>query len=306
MKIVVETNGNWRPMYDENRNLIVEGWWHYMLPADGAKLTVEYLDGTVFTGTYEEVVNKIGFGFLTNHGQGYDDEGNLNTWELGGTYPVELSLGEVSTTYNVTIICAEDDHEWGEWVTTVPASTKADGEQERVCTVCGESETQALKLDVEIEYEESVFEKGTYIVVEKLEKNNEHHNHTEESLGKHENHKVVKFEVYDITALKDNVKVQPNGKVTVKFPVPEDFKGKVGVFYISDKGEVEFLGGKLSEDRKFIEVELEHFSLYAVAEIEDVENPNTGDILIYALSAVMALSVIAAFAVSSKKRNYNI
>ncbi len=78
----------------------------------------------------------------------------------------------------------------------------------------------------------------------------------------------TKSKIFDITPLKDGVKVQPDGKVTVKIPIPEGFNSeKLIVVYIdSVNGTTQNLPTKIVG--KFIEFETDHFSHYAVVEVK--------------------------------------
>ena len=87
---------------------------------------------------------------------------------------------------------------------------------------------------------------------------------------------ATKFQLYDITAMSDNVAVQPNGTVKATFDIPADFDtDKVAVVYISDDGKVETLASTIDAESKTVTAELSHFSLYAVIETIDTDNPES-------------------------------
>ena len=87
---------------------------------------------------------------------------------------------------------------------------------------------------------------------------------------------ATKFQLYDITAMSDNVAVQPNGTVKATFDIPADFDtDKVAVVYISDDGKVETLASTVDVASKTVTAELSHFSLYAVIETIDTDNPES-------------------------------
>lgn len=79
--------------------------------------------------------------------------------------------------------------------------------------------------------------------------------------------------LYDIGIFKDNIKIQPNGKVQVKIAIPEEFKDKKGldIVYISDDGKVVSMNAE--SDGEYITFITDHFSMYGiVANEENGEN----------------------------------
>ena len=110
------------------------------------------------------------------------------------------------------------------------------------------------------------------------------------------------FVAYDVTAIRDNVVVQPNGTVTVSFKIPEGFGKNVAVFYISDDGISEKLESAISEDGKSISATLSHFSSYAVVELDaadtetNVDNAtdeNSSNNTLWIIIAIVAVIIIA-------------
>ena len=84
---------------------------------------------------------------------------------------------------------------------------------------------------------------------------------------------VHDFVVYDIVA-----SAQPNGKVQVTFAIPQGFDpSKLVLFHITDDGTTQLLESVLDADNGTITAELQHFSLYAVAELAD-PTPQLGDV----------------------------
>lgn len=100
-----------------------------------------------------------------------------------------------------------------------------------------------------------------------------------------------------------------NGKATVTVPydkeVPEG--KKVAVFYITDEGREE-VEAKYDAETKTISFEVEHFSTYAVQQVDDTTTANvtnTGDSsqMIFVMIALFA-SLLVSGAAFNKKRNY--
>lgn len=193
------------------------------------------------------------------------------------------------------------------------------GIEEGVCKTCGEKTQAELPCvfkdettGIEIKTDEGVFQEGTEIKIEVIDKE-----HTEFKKVKTALKEVgSKFVAFDVSAIRDNVVVQPNGTVTVSFKIPEGFGKNVAVFYISDDGISEKLESAISEDGKSISATLSHFSSYAVVELDaadtatNVDNDtdeNSSNILwiIIAIIAVIIIAgaVIAIIFIKKKKAN---
>ena len=100
-----------------------------------------------------------------------------------------------------------------------------------------------------------------------------------------------------------------NGKATVTVPYDvEVAEGKkVAVFYITDEGREE-VEAKYDAETKTISFEVEHFSTYAVQQVDDTTTANvtnTGDSsqMIFVMIALFA-SLLVSGAAFNKKRNY--
>lgn len=91
-----------------------------------------------------------------------------------------------------------------------------------------------------------------------------------------------KFTVYEINLLKDNTKVQPNGKVKVSIPIPNGYDtNNLAIYRIEENGtktkydvKVETIDGK-----KYATFETDHFSTYVLAELkqQDTTTPTQSD-----------------------------
>lgn len=112
------------------------------------------------------------------------------------------------------------------------------------------------------------------------------------------------FMAFDITAVKNGVAVQPNGKVTVTFAVPEDYDFNLTeVYYIPENGEPEQLSSVKDSVKRTLTVQLEHFSTYAIAQ-KTAESPQTGN---NSGAAALSISLILgalAIAVAKKHIRY--
>lgn len=76
-----------------------------------------------------------------------------------------------------------------------------------------------------------------------------------------------KYMAYEFTATKDNVAVQPNGKLTVTFAIPDDYSDNVIVFYMAKDGTLKNLSTTVDAAERTATVQLKHFSTYILADI---------------------------------------
>lgn len=158
-------------------------------------------------------------------------------------------------------------HKWGEWVRTTEPTMDSTGVETRECSVCHNKETKTIEkltvlvdntTGVKIGFEDE-FEAGTDIKVTEV--------FDGQSLQVISNNfGDVKTKIFDITPEKDGVKVQPNGKVTIRIPIPDGFNAnKIFVVYVdSVSGKTTTLPTKVVGN--YIEFETDHFSQYALVE----------------------------------------
>lgn len=158
-------------------------------------------------------------------------------------------------------------HTWGEWkVTTLPTASD-EGISTRVCSVCGETETKSVqklgvmkdeKTGIEIEFDDE-YGSGVEIKVEEVF-DGDSFKLIENACGKNNS------EIYDVSTIKNGEKVQPDGKVKVRIPIPAGFKTtNILVFYIdSTNGTATNIPATVVNG--YIEFETDHFSYYAIVE----------------------------------------
>ena len=157
-------------------------------------------------------------------------------------------------------------HTWSEWTVVKEATTTAEGQEKRTCSVCNKVETRAIeklkvikddKTGIEINYNDE-YDSDTEIKVEE-QFSGKSFQLINTEFGK------VNSKIYDIATYKDGVKVQPNGEITVKIPLPTGYSKKVFVCYVdSVNGKVtkipcEVKGG-------YVIFKTNHFSEYAIVE----------------------------------------
>lgn len=196
-------------------------------------------------------------------------------------------------TFNVKTLPL-NDHTWGEWKITTPPTASNDGISTRECSVCGKKETKSIQklgvmkdenTGIEIEFDdeyvsgveikvEEVFDGDSFKLIENVCGNNN-------------------SEIYDISTIKNGEKVQPDGKVTVRIPVPAEFETtNILVFYIdSTNGTATNIPAKVVNG--YVEFETDHFSYYAIVEkLGKVKSVSVNDISMdYKSSAAVTPSI---------------
>ncbi len=169
-------------------------------------------------------------------------------------------------------------HTFGAWVVTKEATVFETGEKVRVCSVCSFSETEEIekikaeevkdeKTNVSVICPDGSYEETVEIqVTETFDGESYHVLNTEKG--------NYKKSLFDITTLVDGKKVQPNGSVWVKIPLPESYNPeKTTVYHVTNDGKLEkieshFEGG-------YIIFETTHFSYYAIVDEGSQINPSS-------------------------------
>lgn len=171
-------------------------------------------------------------------------------------------------------------HSWSEWKIVREATADLEGIKERSCTVCGTTEEEFIpKLNVIVDDESGIsiefndeYDSGVEIKVEEVFDGD---SFQIIDLYNGNNQSVI----FDITTVKDGEKVQPNGKVKVRVPIPEGFdEEKLFVCYVdSTNGTVTNIPATIVDG--YIEFFAEHFSYYAIVEkLGKVNSVSIGDV----------------------------
>lgn len=172
------------------------------------------------------------------------------------------------------------EHHYVEQVIT-PATYSHSGMSSMVCEFCGEvlenyevpmltieeSEEKAdEKTDVSVIYPDGAFDGEAEIQVTPV---------SEGDAFKLISHKEGNYKVtmFDISVTVDGEKVQPNGTVLVKMPLPKGYnQNKCVVYYVADDGTMEELTTYHIKDG-YVYFETDHFSYYAIVEeVEEAED----------------------------------
>ena len=146
--------------------------------------------------------------------------------------------------------------------------------------------------DVTVDADDGVFPIGTQIIIDKLTEGVEFIVAQKAMLDVSN-----KYTVYEITATKDKVEIQPDGTVNVTFKVPNGYNvSKLSVYYVSDSGETEKLSISVNKEEKTVTVHLTHLSTYVLAELEFIKGDFDGDGEITVSDALAALRIAAKMA----------
>ena len=168
-------------------------------------------------------------------------------------------------------------HTPGEWETVLEPTYEAEGKKVKKCTVCGEILEEEIipkleltivedeKTGVGIEYPKDKYDGDVDIKVEESFDGTAF-NILDAKTG------AVQQKIYDIKMFVGGEETQPNGKITVKIPLPSDYNPKFSfVYYVNtEKGTVEKMDAKFEDG--YMVFETDHFSYYAIIAEPDVDN----------------------------------
>ncbi|MBR6776204.1 MAG: hypothetical protein IKM27_00505 [Clostridia bacterium] len=80
---------------------------------------------------------------------------------------------------------------------------------------------------------------------------------------------AARFTVFEITATKENVAVQPDGDATIGFPIPDGYSNNLALYYVSEDGAKEALTVTVDYENKVVTAKLSHFSTYVLVDMGD-------------------------------------
>lgn len=87
---------------------------------------------------------------------------------------------------------------------------------------------------------------------------------------------ISKFKAFDINILKNGVKIQPDGKVKIRIPIPSSYnKSRIFVAFVDDNENVIKLNHQVIDN--YAVFETEHFSNYVLAETDTSESDSNID-----------------------------
>ena len=156
---------------------------------------------------------------------------------------------------------APQGHNWLDATTTAP----------KTCSVCGAQDGDVIfdiPEDVPVFIPENeCFEENTTVIVDEIVGGE-----AMERIDAVMEDFAEKYVAYSFTATKDEEIVQPTGKLTVTFAIPEGYSDNITVFYVAEDGTLEKLEGTVDPVARTITVELSHFSDYIVVDEGSAEH----------------------------------
>ena len=199
----------------------------------------------------------------------------------------EESTIEVETTEDVT---SGDDK-------TITDETVNEDEMPEI-----EKDEENIVYEVEVGvkvYGEEAFHKDTVVKVEYKDSGKEYKNAENVLRDIVDKDNMV---VFEITALLDNKKVQPNGKVKVEFEIPKKLSPKnLKMFFVAENGEKEEI--KISVEDGKVTAELTHFSTYVLCNVVSNKSLNLIPIVVVTVVVIMGAGVSAFVIIRCKRLN---
>ena len=197
----------------------------------------------------------------------------LSTCTVAGeSYDVCKNCGEIFNRASLPLL----DHFYGDWHVTKEPTYLNEGERAAECVKCGNIKTEVFeqlvasneKIDedtnISVSFTDNTFEGDIELNVTE-EFDGQSFNILNNEKGN------FKSALYDITLTQDGEKVQPNGKVLVRMPIPEGYNpDTVVIYYVTNDGTLEKLNSYCKDG--YVYFETTHFSSYAIVD-ESEENP---------------------------------
>ena len=133
-------------------------------------------------------------------------------------------------------------------------------------TACGKgpSTLETLKNEYGIVVDGGSFEEGSTLVSNEIVATTEEAAEVLKAIAEQNYNKDGSVYIFDIYVTKDGQKVQPDGKVTVNIPVPDDKVDSYRVFHVMDDKSVENLASTVADGK--ISFETSSFSYFVIAE----------------------------------------
>ena len=203
------------------------------------------------------------------------------------TFTIQVKGGSTSSTESASTTPTKDSSS-----TTQSTDTSVTNEIKPTTTTTENSSRPSLvDTDTSIAITGNIPE-NTSLNVKTISTNDDACKNIQEKLPK----QVSRFQTYDINLLDtDNAKVQPNGQVQISIPKPDGFGDNLAVYRTEDDGSMTLLDSAITDGKVIFTTD--HFSLYTIAEVEDVPAivPPSGGIPTGGIVAIVigALVVVA-------------
>ena len=195
---------------------------------------------------------------------------------------IELEKETMFDDIEVHFLVVPHTHTPGEWEVVTEATYEAEGKKVQKCTECGETIAEEIipqlvrvtveddKTGVAIEFDSDEYDGDVEVAVEETF-DGKAFEIISASVGS------TKATVFDISMSLDGAAIQPNGKITVKVPLPADYDAERSVIYYinTENGTIEAFETKYEDG--YLVFETDHFSYYAVVEVPTVEEDTDTD-----------------------------
>lgn len=129
---------------------------------------------------------------------------------------------------------------------------------------CDGETLESLKNEYGILVEGGGFKEGSTLVSKVIELVSDEGKEALEAIKNLEYNKDGKIHIYDISVVLDGIEVQPDGKVKVTLPAPDDGVDNYDVFHIKDSGIAEKLVATFLDGKVIFETD--SFSMFVVVE----------------------------------------
>ena len=192
------------------------------------------------------------------------------------------------------------------------ATISSSGLKEGKCKRCGETTSEVIPCSAKddatgatFEADTGVFTEGTTLSVEEIGRDNPSYASAENVLKD----TCKDFKLYDVSASRNGADVQPNGELTVTWPIPDGFGTDVALYLLSSDGTAEPIEATVSADGKTLTAKLTKLGELALGKLgnssagsndptdstdSSVSNdvPAQGSSLVWIIVAIAAVVVI--------------
>ena len=150
------------------------------------------------------------------------------------------------------------------------ATISSTGLKEGKCKRCGETTSEVIPCTAKddatgatFEADAGVFTEGTTLSVEEIGRDNPSYASAENVLKD----TCKDFKLYDVSASRNGADVQPNGELTVTWPIPDGFGTDVALYLLSSDGTAEPIEATVSADVKTLTAKLTKLGELAIGKL---------------------------------------
>ena len=150
------------------------------------------------------------------------------------------------------------------------ATISSTGLREGKCKRCGETTSEVIPCTAKddatgaiFEADAGVFTEGTTLSVEEIGRDNPSYASAENVLKD----TCKDFKLYDVSASRNGADIQPNGELTVTWPIPDGFGTDVALYLLSSDGTAEPIEATVSADGKTLTAKLTKLRELAIGKL---------------------------------------